>query len=143
MKHLTLILTVCYLFSGATAWGNDTKTYSLTTVAAAPVMQNVSQYSANDPAATSQMYFDTRTGHKYIKTEVNSYAEYSKKGKYLKTVPSNLPLLVNNRGIHPITQKTFILYKKGRGEKKGFLLRPGSQEHPAGCECVSALVSVE
>ncbi|WP_300458412.1 hypothetical protein [Desulfobacula sp.] len=143
MKHLTLILTVCYLFSGAIAWGNDTKTYSLTTVAAAPVMESIFQYSTNDPAAASQMYFDTRTGHKYVKNGANSYAEYSKRGRYLKTVPSNLPLLVNNSCIHPITQQTFILYKKGGGEKKEFVLHPGSQKHPSGYECVDALVSLE
>jgi hypothetical protein len=34
--------------------------------------------------------------HKLIKTDNHTYAEYSKKGIFLKNVPSDLPLLVKN-----------------------------------------------
>lgn len=134
MKHLSVIIIVCCLCSGGIAWGNDTKAYPIKSVAAE---------TGEGVSASPPMYLDTRTGHKYIRMDENSYAEYSKRGKYLKTVPSNLPVLVNNTGIHPITESTYILYKKGGCGNKEYTLVSGRKNHPEGCQHVKVLVALD
>lgn len=141
MKQMTLIMIVCCLFSIGSAWGNDTKINSLTAVTAEP---GGGTYTC-DPnrETTAKMFYDSRTGHKYIKTDENSYSEFSQKGEYIKTVPSDLPLLVHSKGIHPITPDTFILYKKGGCLDKEYTLVSGLKDHPAGCQSVKVLIALD
>ncbi len=141
MKQITLTIIMCCLFSVGTAWGNDIKTNSPTAITAEPGEKAYTPYPNRETAV--KMLYDKRTDHKYVKTGENSYSEFSQKGKYLKTVASDLPLLVNSSGVHPITSDTFILYKKGGCLDKGYTLLPASQKHPAGCQSVKILVALD
>ena len=141
MKQATLIIIMCCLFSVGSAWGNYTKNNSPTATTVEPGERAYPCYPNRE--TTVKMLYDKRTGHKYIKTGENSYSEYSQKGKYLKSVPSDLPLLANSSGIHPITPDTFILYRKGGCLDKEYTLLPGVKDHPAGCQSVKVLVALD
>ncbi len=87
-------------------------------------------------------YFDAFTGHKYIKVDNNTYAEYSQKGKFLKNVPSDLPLLVKSSNIYPIPNNGYILYEKascGISEHKSL---SKDTDHPKGWKAKKILVSL-
>ena len=96
MKQIILSLVVCSIFLAGSALAYDLEANKGTGI--------------NGPMPP--MYFDSRTGHKYVKSDDNSYDEFSKKGKFLKTVPADLPLLVSGKKVYPITEDFFILYKK-------------------------------
>jgi hypothetical protein len=99
-------------------------------------------YGSLNFRASEPGYFDAATGHRYVKTGEDTYAEYSKKGRFLKTVPSDLPLLTKSRNIHPITQDNYIVYQKRQDGKMDCMALPGSQKHPEGWEADKALVSL-
>lgn len=87
-------------------------------------------------------YFDSATGHTYEKLNNFTYAEFSKKGKFLKKVPSTLPLLLKSPNIHPVPENSFILYEKdfcGEPEQK---LLPKETDHPKGWMARKVLVAI-
>jgi hypothetical protein len=94
-------------------------------------------FKASEPG-----YFDSATGHRYVKTGEDTYAEYSKKGCFLKTVPSDLPLLTKSRNIHPISKDNYIVYQRIQNGKMDCMALPGSQKHPEGWKADKALVSL-
>lgn len=100
-------------------------------------------YSKLQLNATAQGYFDSITGHRYYKTGANTYAEYTKKGAFLKTVPSDQPLLTKSRNIHPITKNNYILYQKTTQGKKDYLALPGYKKHPTGWKADKVLLSLK
>jgi hypothetical protein len=87
-------------------------------------------------------YFDSFTGHKYIKLDASTYAEYSQKGVFLKEVPSDLPLLAKRSNIHPIPNDSYILYEKASCgvAKHKFLSK--SNDHPKGWKAKKVFVSM-
>ena len=88
-------------------------------------------------------YFDAFTGHKYIKLDCDTYAEYSQKGVFLKKVPFDLPLLVKSSNIYPIPKDGYILYEKascGVSEHK-FLSKKA--DHPKGWKAKKILVALK
>ena len=92
--------------------------------------------------ASHDAYFDAFTGHKYIKLDTNTYAEYSQRGLFLKKVPSNLPLLVKSSNIHPIPNDGYILYEKascGVSEQQ-FLSK--TTDHPKGWTAKKILIAL-
>ena len=93
--------------------------------------------------ATAQEYFDTVTGHRYYRTGAETYAEFTQKGAFLKTVPSDLPLLTKSRHIQPITKDNYILYQKIVQGKKIYLALPGKEAHPKGWKADKALISLK
>ena len=100
-------------------------------------------YSRPDTHVNGKGYFDAATGHKYIKNDDGSYAEYTRKGQYLKTVPSDLPLLTTSRNIHPITEDSYILYETTLDGKKAYLSMPGFDAHPEDYKTCKILVSLK
>ena len=90
-----------------------------------------------------EMYFDSRTGHKYIKQDDNCYKEYSKRGEYLKTVRADLPLLVNSKNVHPVSKNCYLLYQKAGCSKDEFVVLPSTASHPDGCRLMRLLVALE
>ena len=92
--------------------------------------------------ASHDIYFDAFTGHKYIKLDANTYAEYSQRGFFLKKVPSNLPLLGKSSNIHPIPNDGYILYEKGScgvSEQQFLSMNTG---HPKGWKAKKILVTL-
>ena len=85
-------------------------------------------------------YFDSLTGHKYIKLDQSTYAEFSKRGAFLKKVPSNLPLLKKSANIHPITEGSYILYTKSSYGLPDQKILPGTTIHPKGWKADKILV---
>lgn len=100
-------------------------------------------YGNRQHRATAHEYFDTVTGHRYYKTGDETYAEFTRKGVFLKTVPSDLPLLTKSRHIQPITKDNYILYQKIVQGKKVYLALPGKETHPKGWKADKALISLK
>lgn len=128
MKRQGVLMVIIILVMAATGWCGD-KTKILT--------------SADTPVAIADGYFDSATGHRYYKTGTGTYSEYSQKGRFLKTVPSDQPLLVTGKNIHPITQEVYILYQRTAGGKNDYLALPGCEKHPEGWKAENALVSLD
>ncbi|MCD4722555.1 MAG: hypothetical protein K8S13_22265 [Desulfobacula sp.] len=99
-------------------------------------------YTKLEPCVTGNGYFDTLTGHRYIKKDDNTYTEYTKKGKFLKTVASDQPLLNKRRSVYPITRDSYVLYEKFSDGKIIYLSLPGLEAHPKGWKANKILVSL-
>ncbi len=85
----------------------------------------------NQPA-----YFDTLTGHKYIKNIGASYSEFSKNGKLFRSeVPSNLPLLTTRNSVLEIKPNSCFLYAKSSQHNSEIKILPASAPHPQGWRC--------
>ena len=78
------------------------------------------------------IYFDSFTGHKYVKLNAVTYAEYSKKGTFLKNVPAELPVFTEYDHVYPIGTEDYILYEKSNGSSAKQKLLPGKNSHPKG-----------
>jgi len=89
-------------------------------------------YGKSETRVNQKAYFDTLTGHKYIKAAADSYLEYSKEGEYLKTVSSDLPLLNKSRNIHPVTRDSYLYYTRISQGEMVTLALPGLDPHPKG-----------
>ncbi len=100
-------------------------------------------YGKTEYKATAPGYFDSATGHRYYKTSSEIYSEYSKTGSFLKTVPSDLPLLTKNRNIHPVGNDNYILYQRSILGKKDYMALPGYEKHPKGWKAEKALISLK
>ena len=87
-------------------------------------------------------YFDMATGHKYVKLDSTTYAEFSKKGEFLKNVPSNLLLLINSSNIYPIPDKSYILYERAAVGTSDHKLIPNEMDHPKGWKAKKICVSL-
>ncbi len=71
------------------------------------------KYNGQELFAFGMAYYDSRTGHKYLKNSNNTYSEFAKKGKLLRTdVRNNLPLLTSGKTIFDLNTNDFILYEK-------------------------------
>jgi len=87
-------------------------------------------------------YFDSATGHTYERLDNFTYAEFSKKGKFLKKVPSNLPLLLKSPNVYPVPDNSFVLYEKGSCGKPEQKLLPKNNDHPKGWMAKKILVAI-
>lgn len=180
MKHLIMSLIICCALTIGPAMGNDLGTekstgikvsgpsmyfdsrtghkyvkvddnayneyskkgkYLKTVPADLPVLVNYNHvYPITE---TAFMLLDSRTGHKYVKKGEDSYAEFSKKGKYLKTVPADLPLLINSNHIYPVTEGTYIFYTNNSTGKDGMTVLPELHKHPNGYKSLKMLVALD
>ena len=100
-------------------------------------------YSYDKPMVRGQQYLDTITGHKYIKKGNQTYAEYGKKGKYLKTVAADQTHLATNRSIQPILEDCYLLYMRSHGENREYMTLPADHAHPENWKLHKALVALE
>lgn len=123
MKNCFFIIILAIAIA-STCWGEDIDSYTA---------------EANAKATS---YFDAATGHRYLKICDNTYAEYTKKGEFFRTVPSDLPRLNETRCIHPITRNCYILYKKRLNGKIQYLSLPGFDAHPEGWKSDKILISL-
>ncbi len=88
------------------------------------------------------VYFDAATGHKYVKLDSFTYAEFSKTGRFLKNVPSNLPLLLSSSKIYPIPKNSYILYEKTFYGVSDHKVLSENTDHPKGWKAKKILVSL-
>lgn len=100
-------------------------------------------YGSPNSRAAAQGYFDAATGHRYYKTGATTYAEYTKKGDFLKTVSFDLPVLTKSRNVHVLTKDDYILYRRNILGKKDFLTLPFDDPHPQGWKSDKAMVSLK
>ena len=100
-------------------------------------------YSKSEHRATAPGYFDSATGHRYYKTSSENYSEYSRTGSFLKTVPSDLPLLTKSRNIHSINDDNYILYQRSIMGKMDYMTLPGYEKHPEGWKAEKVLVTLK
>lgn len=90
-------------------------------------------FSENKQYSNYDAYFDSATGHKYIKTTPTTYAEYSKRGKLLNPhVKSTQPHLSTSKYIQPIKPGCYILYEKKQAASPKLLVLPAKEQHPKG-----------
>ncbi len=88
-------------------------------------------YTREQSKCVADAYVDTLTGHKYVRQGPNSYAEYTKRGEYLKSVPADLPLLTKSQAVMPIDhQPCYILYEKYQDGRQVYLSLPADEGHP-------------
>lgn len=88
-------------------------------------------------------YFDARTGHRYVREDANSYAEFARNGEFIKMVPASLNLLNKSLNIYPITAESYIMYEKYADGKMQYRSLPGSADHPEGWRARRLMVSME
>ncbi|WP_022665054.1 hypothetical protein [Desulfospira joergensenii] len=101
------------------------------------------RYDGQTAFATGKAYFDLATGHKYLKNSDHTYAEYSKKGKLLKTdVPDSLPLLTSGRYIIDLDQGCYMIYEKKRAAQTVSQILPALSGHPKGWRCGKILSTI-
>lgn len=100
-------------------------------------------YATNKKKVTGKLYFDTRTGHKYIRLLNGTYDEYTKKGRFFKNVNPDLPLLTRNSKVFNISMDSYILYKKPSTHQSPYLYLPGSDNHPDGWMADSLMTSLK
>lgn len=100
-------------------------------------------YSKIEHRAAAPGYFDSVTGHRYYKTSAENYSEYSRTGKFLKTVSSDLPLLTRSRNIHAIDEDNYILYQRSLLGEKNYMILPGYEKHPEGWQAEKAMITLK
>ncbi|MCG8637894.1 MAG: hypothetical protein MI863_28980 [Desulfobacterales bacterium] len=94
------------------------------------------------PRTGCDAYFDTATGHRYVKVSDHTYAEYSRRGKLLRSdVPATQPHLAKSRHIRTIGPNTYILYEKYQNSRKLQLVLHADQPHPQGWKSESIFYS--
>jgi hypothetical protein len=120
-KGMIFLLVATFSLYAFAAWGSDV-----------------------EKQATADGYVDLVTMHRYIKNSDSSYDEYTRKGKFLKTVPADLPLLLERSHVVPVQNNCYFLYVKKRlSDKDQFMvLKPASETHPEGWVLEKALVDV-
>lgn len=100
-------------------------------------------YTTTPPMATEEMYYDKITKHRYIKKDVNTYAEYTRKGAFFKNVSSCQPHLAKSPYVHPVEGDCYFLYVKPAPEIKQHIILPVKENHPEGWFLEKALVAFD
>jgi len=100
-------------------------------------------YRRIQPTATEEMYYDKITKHRYIKKDVNTYAEYTRKGAFFKNVSSCQPHLAKSPYVYPVKENCYFLYVKKAPEIKQQIALPARENHPEGWFLEKAMVSID
>ena len=88
---------------------------------------------SGQPIVSGAVYFDTATGHKYIKNSNATYSEYSQKGKLLRSnVANTQPNLSTGQNIIEIDDAHFMVYEKKQNDMVVQQVLPVSNSHPQG-----------
>jgi hypothetical protein len=110
MKKLQMMIIIALAIGLASScWGSDT-----------------------GPKAVDEAYYDTRTGHKYVKLNENVYIEFDRKGRQFKKVPADLPNLNNRNHVIPIDSRCYMQYSAMRGNQEQQMMLPADKGHPEG-----------
>lgn len=101
-------------------------------------------YDGKKLMAVGDAYYDTATHHKYVRNPDDTYTEYSKKGKLLRSnVPNHLPLLTSGRYIYDLKPGDFMVYEKREKGKRRQQILPATQVHPAGWYAQGSLTAIK
>ncbi|MCP3943817.1 MAG: hypothetical protein GY710_20380 [Desulfobacteraceae bacterium] len=101
-------------------------------------------FDTKEPIATGKSYFDTTTGHRYIKNSDNTYNEYSQKGKLLRTdVLNTQPHLSESDRIAEINQDHYMMYEQHKNGELTRQILPASISHPEGWKCKQMMSTVK
>lgn len=96
------------------------------------------------PIVTGKAYFDLSTGHRYIRNDDGSYAEYTKKGELFRSsVSSSQPHLARNKYVVEIMQDAYIVYEKTINNKAEQRILPASSKHLEGWKSKRLLMSAK
>ena len=130
MKRYMMSIIMVFLIAGIT-WADG------------PADQGHS--APNDEAvATATAYFDTATGHCYVKEQNGQYAEFNRKGKFFRYVSAKQTHLATNADVHPIPKGAYKLYTKHIDcLKKAYKVLPCHQRHPEGWRVEKLLLSID
>ncbi len=94
--------------------------------------------------ATGEAYFDMATGHQYIKNSETTYAEYSQRGKLLRTdVPNTQPHLAKSKYITKMNHQSYLVYEKNLTGGITQQILPASNKHPDGWRCKQIVSGVK
>ncbi|MCP4721890.1 MAG: hypothetical protein GY860_20710 [Desulfobacteraceae bacterium] len=97
-------------------------------------------FAGTKQIATGEAYFDVATGHRYIKNSETTYAEYSQKGKLLRTdVPNTQPHLSTSKYITKIDRGYYMVYEKKQNQMIVQQILPVANGHPKGWRCKQLL----
>ncbi|MCF8045295.1 MAG: hypothetical protein K9J83_05490 [Desulfarculaceae bacterium] len=101
-------------------------------------------YTKERTRCVAKAYIDTRTEQRYVRKGPDSYAEYSKRGEYLRDVPADLPLLNRSLRVIPVDERScYVLYEKYTDGERTYLPLPADEEHPKnGWEAEKVLTAV-
>ena len=130
-KVMVIFWAMTLVLFTAAAWGDGLET-------------NAADKS-NPGIASSDMYVDLATMHRYVKNQNGTYSEYTRKGKFVKTVPADLPLLSSRDHVVPVTDDCYLLYvnRQRADSDDTMVLRPVSSPHPSGWLLEKALVDLK
>ncbi len=101
-------------------------------------------FAGKNLIATGAAYYDTATGHKYVKNPDETYTEFTKKGKlFRESVPNHLALLTTNKYIRDLEESCYLLYGRTVNRQPEIMVLPSTQEHPEGWKCKKMLITME
>lgn len=101
---------------------------------------SVNGYAKNP--SMGDAYFDTATGHKYIKNSDHTYSEFARNGRLLKAnVPGDQPHLVSSPKVVELDQDAYLVYEKFENNKTHVSILPSSAQHPDGWKSRQVLYS--
>lgn len=120
-KGIVFFLVAAFSLCALSAWGNEVQ-----------------------KKATADVYVDLVTMHRYVKNADGNYAEYCRKGTFIKTVPAELPLLTSRSHVKAVPDNCYLLYvkKQSSGTEDKMVLKTLPDPHPEGWFLEKALVDV-
>lgn len=94
--------------------------------------------------ATAQRYFDSATGHLYVRNPDNTYTEYSKRGSVLRTnVPADQYRLVHGKWTHAVGENHYLMYEKSSAGEIETVAIPVTNGPLVGYNCEKLLYSFD
>lgn len=104
---------------------------------------NAALAGSGQSPAQGQAYYDTATGHKYIRNADDTYSEYSKKGQLLRSdLNPTHPLLISGKYVQEVTPDTYLVYEKLENNTLQRQVLPAGSEHPDGWRCQELLTEI-
>ncbi len=108
------------------------------------IAADITKDSNGKPLADAPLYFDTATGHQYVKNSDSTYTEYSKRGEILRTdVPPDQYNLLNGKWTHVVGNENYLLYEKTANGEIMTMTLPANNEPLVGWNCTKLLHSVD
>ncbi len=118
MKKISILLSILFVFS-TLSFANE-------------LLKSPELYNA---------YFDSATGHKYVKVDPSRYAQFARNGKFVKNVSHKFSRLNITTKVYPISDNSYILYEKYSQGQFNQKLLPGFSAHPVGWKAKKILFS--
>ncbi len=103
-----------------------------------------SKKSNEKPSVDAPLYFDSATGHQYVKNLDNTYTEYSKRGYVLRTdVPADQHNLLYGKWTHAVGKGNYLVYEKTANGEIMTMTLPANNEPRVGWNCKQLLHSID